>query len=61
MDFHPPPELTAYLEELDAFIAAEIAPLQAQDDNQRFSTAGANGRAPTSTGVDCRWSSGRPC
>ena len=36
MDFDLPPELSAYLEELDAFIAAEIAPLQAQDDNQRF-------------------------
>ena len=36
MDFNLPPELLAYLAELDAFIAAEIAPLQAQDDNQRF-------------------------
>ncbi len=36
MDFALPPELSAYLEELDAFIAAEIAPLQAQDDNERF-------------------------
>ncbi len=36
MDFDLPPELTAYLAELDAFIEAEIAPLQEQDDNQRF-------------------------
>ncbi|HYJ97681.1 MAG TPA: acyl-CoA dehydrogenase, partial [Burkholderiaceae bacterium] len=36
MDFDLPAELTAYLAELDAFIAREIAPLQAQDDNQRF-------------------------
>ena len=36
MDFDLPAELTAYLAELDAFIAAEIAPLQAQDDNERF-------------------------
>ena len=36
MDFELPADLTAYLAELDAFIAAEIAPLQAQDDNERF-------------------------
>jgi len=36
MDFELPAELTGYLAELDAFIAAEIAPLQAQDDNERF-------------------------
>jgi len=36
MDFELPAELTAYLDELDRFIAAEIAPLQAQDDNERF-------------------------
>ncbi len=36
MDFALPAELTAYLAELDAFIEAEIAPLQAADDNQRF-------------------------
>ncbi len=36
MDFALPPALTAYLAGLDAFIAAEIAPLQAQDDNERF-------------------------
>jgi hypothetical protein len=36
MDFHLPPELTAYLAELDAFIDREIAPLQARDDNDRF-------------------------
>ena len=36
MDFNLPPDLLAYLAELDAFIAREIAPLQAADDNQRF-------------------------
>ena len=36
MDFALPEDLTAYLAELDAFIAAEIAPLQARDDNERF-------------------------
>ncbi len=36
MDFNLPPTLAAYLAELDAFIAAEIAPLEAADDNQRF-------------------------
>jgi acyl-CoA dehydrogenase len=36
MDFNLPTDLTAYLGELDAFIAKEIAPLQAQDDNERF-------------------------
>jgi acyl-CoA dehydrogenase len=36
MNFDLPDDLVAYLAELDAFISAEIAPLQAQDDNQRF-------------------------
>ena len=36
MDFNLPQDLIDYLAELDAFIAAEIAPLQAQDDNERF-------------------------
>lgn len=36
MNFNLPEDLIAYLAELDAFITAEIAPLQAQDDNQRF-------------------------
>jgi acyl-CoA dehydrogenase len=36
MDFDLPAELTHYLAELDAFIAREVAPLQAADDNQRF-------------------------
>ena len=31
-----PADIQATLDELDAFIAAEIAPLQAQDDNERF-------------------------
>lgn len=36
MDFAIPADLTAYLAELDAFIEAEIKPLEAQDDNIRF-------------------------
>jgi acyl-CoA dehydrogenase len=36
MDFNLPADLVAYLGEIDAFIAAEIAPLQASDDNERF-------------------------
>jgi alkylation response protein AidB-like acyl-CoA dehydrogenase len=36
MDFTLPPELSAYLAELDQFIEDEIKPLQAQDDNERF-------------------------
>jgi acyl-CoA dehydrogenase len=36
MNFDLPADLIAYLGELDAFIAAEIAPLEAQDDNIRF-------------------------
>ena len=36
MDFDLPPELTAYLAELDAFIEAEIKPLEQADDNMRF-------------------------
>ncbi len=36
MDFALPQELIAYLAELDQFIAAEIKPLEQQDDNIRF-------------------------
>ena len=36
MDFAIPEDLQAYLAELDAFIDAEITPLQMQDDNNRF-------------------------
>jgi acyl-CoA dehydrogenase len=36
MNFDLPDALTAYLAELDAFIEAEINPLQARDDNERF-------------------------
>jgi len=36
MDFNLPPALAEYLSELDAFIAAEIKPLEAADDNIRF-------------------------
>jgi acyl-CoA dehydrogenase len=34
--FQIPQEIEDYLTELDAFIEAEIKPLQAQDDNERF-------------------------
>ncbi|MCZ8371063.1 MAG: acyl-CoA dehydrogenase family protein [Porphyrobacter sp.] len=36
MDFAIPADLQAYLDELDAFIAAEIKSLEQQDDNIRF-------------------------
>jgi acyl-CoA dehydrogenase len=36
MDFDLPPELVAYLAELDAFIEAEIKPIENRDDNIRF-------------------------
>ncbi len=36
MDFDLPPELAAYLDTLDDFIAREIKPLEEQDDNMRF-------------------------
>lgn len=36
MDFELPADLKAYLAELDAFIEAEIKPLEAADDNIRF-------------------------
>lgn len=36
MDFDLPPELAAYLGELDRFIEAEIRPLEEADDNMRF-------------------------
>jgi len=36
LDFNLPPELAAYLDELDRFIAAEIQPLEQADDNIRF-------------------------
>lgn len=36
MDFDIPADLQAYLSSLDDFIEKEIAPLQAQDDNERF-------------------------
>lgn len=36
MNFDIPPELKQYLADIDAFIARDIAPLQAQDDNERF-------------------------
>jgi len=36
MDFDLPPDLVAYLAELDAFIEAEIKPIENRDDNIRF-------------------------
>ena len=36
MDFNLPADLTAYLDELDRFIASEIKPLEEADDNIRF-------------------------
>ena len=36
MDFSIPADITELLDQLDQFIADEIAPLQAQDDNDRF-------------------------
>jgi alkylation response protein AidB-like acyl-CoA dehydrogenase len=36
MDFDIPADLAAYLAELDAFIEADIRPLEQQDDNIRF-------------------------
>ena len=36
MDFELPPDLAAYLDELDEFIEREIKPLEQQDDNIRF-------------------------
>src|ERR1700733_2575471 len=36
MDFSLPADLIEYLAELDSFIEADIKPLQAQDDNERF-------------------------
>jgi hypothetical protein len=36
MDFAVPQETLNTLTEIDAFIEAEIKPLQAQDDNERF-------------------------
>lgn len=36
MSFSLPPDLVAYIQSLDDFIAKEITPLQNQDDNNRF-------------------------
>ena len=36
MNFEIPPDLAAYLVELDEFIEREIKPLEAADDNVRF-------------------------
>ena len=36
MDFDVPADIQATLDALDDFIEQEIAPLQAQDDNERF-------------------------
>ena len=36
MDFDIPADIQDTLDQLDEFIAREIEPLQAQDDNERF-------------------------
>src|SRR5574337_648109 len=36
MDFHIPPDVAAFLAEMDAFIARELVPLERRDDNVRF-------------------------
>ena len=36
MDFSIPKDLVDYLAKIDAFVQAEIKPLQARDDNERF-------------------------
>lgn len=36
MNFDLPSEITDLVTRLDAFIEAEIVPLQAEDDNERF-------------------------
>jgi acyl-CoA dehydrogenase len=36
MDFNIPSDLVDYLAKIEAFVQAEIKPLQAQDDNERF-------------------------
>lgn len=36
MDFNIPEAISSYLDELDAFIEAEIRPLEREDDNIRF-------------------------
>ena len=59
MDFNVPPELTSYLAELDRFIEAEIKPLQAQDDNERFFDHRREWARTDSTTAGCRAPSGR--
>ena len=36
MNEYVPPEMTGLIEEVDAFIASEIRPLESQADNARF-------------------------
>ena len=56
-----PPDLAAYLDELDEFIEREIKPLEAADDNIRFfdhrredaRTDWERGGLPTRTGSSC--------
>ena len=36
MDFHIPPDVAAFLAEMDAFIERELVPLEGRDDNVRF-------------------------
>ena len=49
MNFDLPSGLTDYLAELDAFIEAEINPLEQPTTTSASSITGANGRAPIST------------
>ena len=61
MDFALPADLVAYLAELDRFIAREIKPIEDADDNIRFWTTAANGRAPISKMAGFRGMNGKRC
>jgi hypothetical protein len=61
VDFNLPADLVAYLDELDQFIAREIEPLQAADDNIRFFDHRREWRAPISTMAACRAMNGKCC
>ena len=61
MDFEIPADIQHTLDELDAFIAAEIKPLEEQDDNIRFFDHRREWAAPTSTTTACRERTGRSC
>jgi len=63
MDFNLPHELSELVKNLDRFIAQEIRPLQAQDDNERFfdhrrewaRTDFDHGGLPRPNGKRCCW------